>query len=211
MTIIINSPGGNPARVIQVCEPAKKACNKLKSRYAGQMMINMISIFNMLLNMKLRAGGNMGYHISSVESQMLRWTSIGSEIDECMKIALMIQFLSNLKEYALIITSMITMADRLATWNRVKMHLLEESKKLTNFQVNNNHDQDQPSTATLAVWRRPQANEKNGFESKMKFYNCNKTGHFAREYRARRHLYTDRRNIGNGKFPKNSRNGGPDR
>lgn len=67
MEIIINSFGDNPVCVVQDCDTAKEAWDKLKSHYVGQTMINKISIFNTLLNTKICAGGDKGNHTSIME------------------------------------------------------------------------------------------------------------------------------------------------
>lgn len=110
--------------VIQDFDTAKEVWDTLKSRNVGPTMINEISIFSTLLNMTLRAGGKKRDHVPPTESQISRSTSMGSEIDDSMKIAITIQFFSNLKEYASTITSITEMEGRLATWNHVRMLLL---------------------------------------------------------------------------------------
>lgn len=95
-----------------------------------------------------------------------------------------------------------TMGGRLPLWHHMKMLLLEETKRSTNFQVNDIYNQDQPGTGTLAVSRQPQENETDGFKSTVKCYDSNKTGHFARDFRTRRQRYTDLRNIESARLPK---------
>lgn len=65
--------------------------------------------------MKLRDERNMGDHISTMELGLLRLTSMGSEIDGSLEIAIMKQSLSNLKEYAFKKTFIDTMENELAT------------------------------------------------------------------------------------------------
>lgn len=127
-----------------------------------------------------------------------------------MKIAIIIQSLSNVEKYAPKTTSNNMMEDRLSTRNHVKMLPLEESRRLTNCEVNNNHDKDQPETATLAVSRRQQATKKNGIKSTLGCNNYHKTVHFPRDFRARKQESTNYENIGPGRFPKTLRSGRQD-
>lgn len=78
MKIIIYSLRDYPVHVIQDRDTVKEAWDKLKSWLAGQTMTNKINTFKTLLNMRLRADGNVGDHIPTIKSKMSRLTSVGS-------------------------------------------------------------------------------------------------------------------------------------
>lgn len=127
-----------------------------------------------------------------------------------MKIPKMILSLSNMIDYAPIITSINTMEGRLAISSQVTMILLEERNSLTNWDLNNIHYQGQPGTATLSVLRRSEASEMDGFKSTVRFYNGNEITHFGRDCLTRKQHSTDRRKIGSARSSINTSNGGQD-
>lgn len=131
MTIIITALGDNPLRAVQECLTAKAVWNKLQGRYAGQSMVNKLSVLNTLLNMILKKSSNMRDHIAILESQFSRLATMGSNLEESLKVAILLSSLSELMEYNAVTVSINALAESTTTWNYVYLIFMEEQKRLT--------------------------------------------------------------------------------
>lgn len=171
LSIIISALGDNPLRAIQHCESAKEAWDKLESRYAGRTIMNKLGSLNTLLSMNLGTDTEMGDHVSLMESQFARLASMGSMIDEEMRVAILLTSIGNRPEYAPMMASINTLQDSVTTWNYVTVLLIEESKWIKkNGQHRTVNEALGHGTRAASIQREP-----------VRCYRCNELGHMAQD------------------------------
>lgn len=87
MAIINTAVEDSPSLAVQNYLTSKTICVHLEGRYAAKSMVNKLSLFNCLLNRKLRKETDMDYHIALMESLLSRLAAMGFDIDESMIVA----------------------------------------------------------------------------------------------------------------------------
>lgn len=86
-------------------DTAQSAWDKIQSKYAGNTIINKTGALNPLLKTKLLENVDIGNHISPHESQFPKMGSMASNIEKQLKIAILINSLSQKTAYSAVITS----------------------------------------------------------------------------------------------------------
>lgn len=89
-------------------------------------MVNKLSLYDLLLNTRLRKEADMGDHVRQMESQFSRLAATGSNIEESKHVAIFISYFADLKEYTPTIASINIMPENGVTWNYVSMIFIEE-------------------------------------------------------------------------------------
>lgn len=83
--------------------------------------MNKIRVLNSLLDTKLQRKVDMGNHVLLLESRFSRLATIGSVMEEQMKVAILISSISMSTEYIAVIASVCTIREEKETWEYVSM------------------------------------------------------------------------------------------
>lgn len=114
---------------------------------------------------------------AKMETTFVRLACMDDPVSESMQVALLVSSLSHLTEYAAIIASINSRTERDLTWNYVSMTLLEEQERYRGRRW----PEDTESNMGTLMFMRVRYNKK----KTMRFYNCGKVGHFAKECRSK--------------------------
>lgn len=130
LVLITLASGNNSLKKIQECESVKAVWDKLNSRYAGRRVLSKIGTFNSSLNTKLKSNSYKGRHISILDSQYIRLNAMGVEVEEQLKIAILIGSYPNRNEYSELIALLSTLQEEMARWPYVTMVLNKKEEQL---------------------------------------------------------------------------------
>lgn len=153
LSIVIHALGDNLLRTIPGLENCQRGMGQNATKVCRKTMINKLSISNTLLNKNFTNGEDMGDDVVSIESQFSRLASIGSTINESMKVAILLSSLLVSNECSPVIASVNTMQEHLTTRNHVTMNFVEEQKRIAGHWTRNVNSQKNTSTVLASTSR----------------------------------------------------------
>lgn len=99
--------------------PGKIGWSKLQSRYARKTVVNKIGLLYALLNTKFTQNADIGDQVATLESHFSRLASMNFAMEEQLKIAIHINYLSAVSDFLAAITWTSTFTEGNVTWQFV--------------------------------------------------------------------------------------------
>ena len=125
--LLINSLGDRPLRAVQKAKRSPKGMwKKLHDRYATSSSASRIQVHMALHSKKLKPDEVMEDFIDGFESLFERLAAMDYEIEESMKVAMLLSSFDSSKDYDHVISALKTLSKKELIWDDISARLIEE-------------------------------------------------------------------------------------
>lgn len=191
LAVIVSVLGDKLLSAIQDCKTAIEAWEKLQSGYAGRSMINRLTALKNLHSIKLKCNVQIGDHMAHTESRSSRLDAMRFEIEEQIKVAVLVSFLCKRQECAHTVASVHIIQNKMAKWLYLINIVIEDNKRLKNRRmIISNQGEAGELEAEVAKPRMMQGRQRNRRLKIQRCCNCNRIRHYTRECRSRNNHFS---------------------
>lgn len=93
----VGALGNSPLRIVRDCKTTKAMWDKLNLRYASKTMTNKLGLVQTFFSLQMNKEDLMGDRISYLESQFMRLQMMGTDLEESLRVSMLMNSLSHLK------------------------------------------------------------------------------------------------------------------